>query len=185
MYPPMLSDTYSRPGQSGLSVRTHFVSRVCNRRYWNQNLGLLWTPNLEHSRLTKMWSAYDALTNSFAVEGIRVMVEASSRQDPSAAAQRAAWSSFRYRILGGLHSSLGYQGEETDGAPIYAEMLGHVNNVGWPDGAEPYPLIWGMSWVQTAVINTLISNMSTAGGTGPGTHTHTRTHAHTHTHAHT
>ena len=81
--------------------------------YWNESLGLLWTPNLEHSRLTRsdpcpphvrsssrvcalaetgvpgrvcvltarvcvlyaracrMWSAYDSLTNSFALEGMR------------------------------------------------------------------------------------------------------------------
>ena len=27
--------------------------------YWNESMGLLWTPNLEHSRLTKMWCADD------------------------------------------------------------------------------------------------------------------------------
>ena len=48
--------------------------------YWNESMGLLWTPNLEHSRLTRMWSAYDALTNSFAVEGMRYMIAAAKRQ---------------------------------------------------------------------------------------------------------
>ena len=59
-------------------------------------MGLLWTPNLEHSRLTKMWSAYDSLTNSFAVEGMRYMIAAGKRQHaPQAAIDR--WATYRRR----------------------------------------------------------------------------------------
>ena len=48
------------------------------------------------------------------------------------------------------------------GKPIYAELLGHVNG-----GGRGYPLLFGMSWVQLAVINCLVSNISSAGGTVP------------------
>ena len=70
-------------------------------------MGLLWTPNLEHSRLTRMWSAYDALTNSFAVEGTRYMIEAAKRQAPSDAATVERWASFRSKMIGGLDSKAG------------------------------------------------------------------------------
>ena len=120
--------------------------------YWNESMGLLWTPNLEHSRLTKMWSAYDSLTNSFAVEGMRYMIGAAQRQK-APIATIARWTSYRDKIIGGLGSSLAYSGVETAGRSIYAEFRGHVNGYGadsnrqnW-DLDDPAPLIFGMSWV--------------------------------------
>lgn len=91
--------------------------------YWNESLGLLWTPHLEHSRLTRMWSAYDSLTNSFAVESIRYMVAAAQRQEPGNAQLVARWQASRAAMIRGLHSSLAYSGVETGGKPIYAEMV--------------------------------------------------------------
>ena len=91
--------------------------------YWNESLGLLWTPHLEHSRLTRMWSAYDSLTNSFAVESIRYMVAAAQRQEPGNAQLVARWRASRAAMIRGLHSSLAYSGVETGGKPIYAEMV--------------------------------------------------------------
>ena len=127
----------------------------------------------EHSRLTRMWSAYDSLTNSFAVEGIRYMLNAAARVAPSDTATIKRWSSFRSKIIAGLHSTAGleYRGVETDQAPIYAEFRGHVNGYGadsnrqnWTAG-DPAPLVPGMSWVQLAGVNNLLANLSNAGGT--------------------
>lgn len=132
--------------------------------YWNASLGLLYTPNLEHSRLTRMWSAYDALTNSFAVESLRYMLAALKRQEPANTELAALWEGYRKDIVDiGLGRSLNYAGVETDSKPIYAEMRGHVNG----GGSQGYPLLFGMSWVQTAVINMLVSNFSNAGGEAP------------------
>ena len=144
--------------------------------YWNESLGLLWSPNLEHSRLTKMWSSYDSLTNSFAVEGMRYIIAAAARQLPPGAESAATikrWSSYRTKIIRGLDTSLAYTGVETGGQSIYAEMRGHVNGYGadsdrqnWALG-DPAPLIFGMSWVQLAPVNNLLSNLSNAGGSAP------------------
>lgn len=143
--------------------------------YWNESLGLLWTPNLEHSRLMKMWSVYDALTNSFAVEAMRYMIGAASRQGELEAVPR--WTAYRNKILHGLETSLAYSGVETGGEampPIYAELLGHVNGYGedsqrqnWTLG-DRAPLLFGMSWVQLAPINNLLSHLSNAGGGAGG-----------------
>merc|ERR1719247_1922614 len=90
--------------------------------YWNESLGLLWTPHLEHSRLTKMWSAYDSLTNSFAVEAIRCMLEALRRQEPDNTKLAALWTQRRQALIDvGLGRTLAYAGEETAGHTIYAE----------------------------------------------------------------
>ena len=145
--------------------------------YWNETMGLLWTPNLEHSRLTKMWSAYDALTNSFAVDGLRYMIAAAKRLRDSGKVtpddiQR--WERYRATIVRkGLDESLNYRGVETGGKSIYAELYGHVNGYGadsnrqrW-DLGDPAPLLPGMSWVQLAVVNNLLSNLSSAGGSAP------------------
>ena len=138
------------------------------KHYWNASLGLLWTPNLEHSRLTRMWSAYDSLTNSFAVESLRYMLIALRRQEPANLGLAALWEGYRKDIVEtGLGQTLNYAGAETGGKSIYAEMLGHVNG----GGSSGYPLISGMSWVQTAVINLLVSNFSNAGGGAPLTPT--------------
>ena len=139
--------------------------------YWNEMLGLLWTPMLEHSRLTKGWSAYDSLTNSFAVEAIRYMTLAAERQEPDTPARARmieGWNGYREKIIASLNDgALSYSGKETvsaSGEPrkIYAELLGHVNGPN-PVGNFFSPLLFGMSWVQTATINCLISNLSSAG----------------------
>ena len=62
------------------------------------------TPHLEHSRLTQMWAAYDSLTNSFAIEGLRYMIAAANRLGkPELAAQ---WGGFRDGLIVGLDNSL-------------------------------------------------------------------------------
>ena len=139
--------------------------------YWNETLGLLWTPNLEHSRQARMWSAYDVLTNSFALEAMRYMIDAAKRQRVLDAVAR--WTTYRNKILRGIDTSLAYSGIETDGKPIYAELRGHVN--GYADSArqnwtlgDPAPLLFGMSWVQTATVNGMVSHLSNAGGGANG-----------------
>jgi hypothetical protein len=137
--------------------------------YWNSTLGLLWTPHLEHSRLTRMWAAYDSLTNSFAVEGIRYMLAALQKYEPENTALAAIWTAHRNAIIHiGLGTTLNYKGAETEGKPIYAEMLAHVDGPPNGDGVrDPDPLLFGMSWVQLAVINLMVSSLSNAGGTAP------------------
>eukprot|EP01052_Picozoa_sp_SAG31_P028211 SAG31_NODE_2703_length_5220_cov_6.258153_2_plen_740_part_00 len=140
--------------------------RGAHSPYWDEQLGLLWNPRLEHSRLSRYWSTYDALTNSFAVEALRVMIDAAGRQEPSNTELIADWERFRARIIHGLHTSLAYAGVETQQRPIYAELRGRVDNgSGFPSplAAE---LLFGMSWVQLSVINCLVSNMSSAGASG-------------------
>ena len=127
--------------------------------YWNATLGLLWTPHLEHSRLTRMWSAFDSLTNSFAIEAFRYMIIAAKRQFPGTPLLSATFTHHRNLIIAGLDRSLRYSGVETGNKEIYAELLGHVGG----GGRDPDPMLFGMSWVQTAVINTLVANLSSAG----------------------
>jgi hypothetical protein len=135
--------------------------------YWNDTLGLLWNPDLEHSRLTRGWVAYDSLTNSFAIEAIRYMVLAAERQEPASPARAAVikrWTTYRDAMVNALNQgALQYQGVETQNKPIYAELIGHVKGM----GGRGYPLLFGMSWVQLAVTNALLSNLSSAGGTAP------------------
>lgn len=132
--------------------------------YWNESMGLLWTPNLEHSRLTRMWSAYDALTNSFAVDGLRYMIAAAKRIPDSGQVtpndvQR--WERYRATIVQkGLDESLNYRGVETDGKSIYAEFYGHVNGYGadsnrqrW-DLGDPAPLLP----VRTCTLHAALNN---------------------------
>ena len=63
-------------------------------------------------------------------------------------------------------------GVETGGKSIYAEFRGHVNGYAdsdrqdWAAG-DPAPLVFGMSWVQLAVVNNLLSSLSSAGGAAP------------------
>lgn len=140
--------------------------------YWNETLGLLWTPMLEHSRLTRGWSAYDSLTNSFAIEAIRYMIQAAERQEPASPARAAmvqSWAAYREKIVASLDTgALSYAGVETGEAKIYAELLGHVNGYpGLPVGNTDMPRLFGMSWVQLAVLNCLLSNLSSAGGDAP------------------
>ena len=98
-----------------------------NVTYWNETLLLLWNPNLEHSRLGSYWSAYDALTNAFAAEGLRCLSEAAGRLGVRAAhaaaddgdrssvgryAEDAAmWDELRRRVLHGLGTSLSFRAQ--------------------------------------------------------------------------
>lgn len=134
--------------------------------YFNASLGLLWTPHLEHSRLTKMWAAYDSLTNSFAIEALRYMITAAKRQEPGNPKVAKVWDTYRQKLITGLDTSLTYKGIETGNKDIYAELLGHVDGYG-PLARDPAPLLFGMSWVQLATINAALSNLSNAGGSVP------------------
>ena len=123
--------------------------------YWNATLGLLWNPNLEHSRLGSFWSCYDTLTNSFAVAGLEALATAAAELGNTADAD--TWQGHRRAILGGLAASLSVPspvpaslpegGGTSGGANMYAELRGHENafnedkgEVGWS------PLLWGMSY---------------------------------------
>ena len=97
----------------------------------------------------------------------------SSRQDPGGqgAAAVARWERYRTAIVEkGLGGSLAYAGAETAGKSIYAEFYGHVNGYGADSDrqryelGDPAPLVMGMSWVQLAVVNNLLSHLSSAGG---------------------
>ena len=129
--------------------------------YFNHTLSLLYTDVLEHSRLGVFWSAFDILTNSFAVEGIRCMIAAAGRQNDTEEA--AVWTAARDKLLAGIHANLSYVGMETDGQQIYAELRGHPQL----PGARGFPLLWGMSWVNKAVVTTMLANLSSAGSSVP------------------
>jgi hypothetical protein len=127
--------------------------------YFNVTLGLIFNPNLEHSRLGHYWSGFDVLTNTFAAEALRQMADvALGQNDP---AQAAAWQSLRAQVLAGVAASLGYSTlNETNGAPIYAELIGGVhywwpgNNNSYPPGNSTGPLdyIYGVSFVNSAIV---------------------------------
>lgn len=126
--------------------------------YFNASLGLLFNPNLEHSRLGHYWSTFDVLTNTFAMEALRQMaLQAVQNGDPD---QAAAWQALRTELLAGVATSLGYSSvNETGGLPIYAELIGGAHywwpgsNNSYPPGNSTGPLdyIYGTSFVNTAV----------------------------------
>ena len=126
--------------------------------YFNATLGLLFNPNLEHSRLGHYWSTFDVLTNTFAAEALRQMAGVAAAMGDGA--QATAWAALRTAVVAGVAESLGYAtANETSGAPIYGELIGGVHywwpgsNNAYPPGNSTGPLvgIYGMSWVNTAV----------------------------------
>ena len=78
-------------------------------------------------------------------------------------AQASEWSTARAALLAGIHQNLSYAGVETAGETIYAELRGHPQ----VPGAHGFPLLFGMSWVNKAVVNTMLANLSSAGGSTP------------------
>ena len=122
-------------------------STAGNVTYWNDTLSLLWNPNLEHSRLGSYWSCYDAETNAFAAEGLRVLGIAAGKMNLTTDA--AFWKDRRGQILDGLETSLKFRDPTlTDGADMYAELRGHPNDFHQDVGEVGYsPLLWGLSYV--------------------------------------
>ena len=140
--------------------------------YFNATLGLLFNPNLEHSRCGVYWSTFDSLTNSFAAEALRGMAAIAIAL--GAAPQAATWLSVRESILDGLQRSLGYaSSNETRGAPIYSELRGEPHSW-WPGPNNEYPPgarefawppanLWGMSFVNTGVAGAFAAVLGRAG----------------------
>lgn len=111
--------------------------------YFNQSLSLLWNANLEHSRLGSYWSAYDALTNSFAAEGLRVLAQAATRLGLQHEAQH--WEMLRGHIMRGINTSLSTTDEL--GNSVYAELRGHPNDFSEDKQQVGYsPLLRGISY---------------------------------------
>jgi hypothetical protein len=93
--------------------------------YFNATLGLLFNPNLEHSRLGHYWSTFDVLTNAFAAEALRTMAGLAARLGRP---QAARWAALQAEVVAGTARSLGYAGaNDTRGAPVYAELIGGVH----------------------------------------------------------
>jgi len=141
--------------------------------YFNATLGLMFNPNLEHSRCGVYWSTYDVLTNTFAAEALRGMAAmAAALGEP---ARSAAWLGTRGAILEGLASSLAgpASANETNGGPIYAELIGEPHSWwpgpgnDWPPGPQAFEWppadIFGMSFVQQGVVGAFAAVLGGAG----------------------
>jgi len=135
--------------------------------YYNSTLGLLLNPNLEHSRDGLYWTCYDVLTNSLALEALRGMAALAKSQGDHD--HNSAWLNVRAQLLEGIAISLAgpETSNETNGEPIYAELLGEPhswwpgNNNDWPPGPNvwswPPALIYGMSFVQQGIVGAFAS----------------------------
>ena len=130
--------------------------------YWNSSLKLLWNANLEHSRDGSYWSTYDALTQSFTIESLRCLADASERVGaPSAETKR--WRTLHAAARDGLNGALKHSVFE--GEDIYAELRGHPNEFKEDKSEVGFsPLLWGMSWVNVATLVLGLSAYSYHGG---------------------
>jgi hypothetical protein len=130
--------------------------------------------------LYRYWSCYDQLTNSFAVEGLRALTAAATRQ--GLVADAARWDAIRTKILNGINaalttepphaavfSSAGNPNAGASASTVYAELRGHPNDFKEDKADVGYsPLLWGTSYenIAPAVIAlTVIGDGS--GGSGP------------------
>ena len=118
-------------------------------QFFNSSLGLIFNPNLEHSRDGHYWPAYDLIANVFAEEALRLMISAAERAQDSDGARR--FRTFRAKLQSGLRRSLS---KDVDGAgSIYAELRPRGPGGILPDDpSTPDEFVWGMSWVNLAPI---------------------------------
>ena len=128
--------------------------------YFNASLGLLFNPNLEHSRCGVYWSTFDVLTNAFALEALRGMSLVADALGHGA--QASVWRDVRDSVLNGVIHSLGYASDnETRSSPLYSELIGEPHywwpgaNNDWPPGEHefswPPVSLWGLSFINVGV----------------------------------
>ena len=117
---------------------------------FNESLGLVFNPNLEHSRDDHYWPCYDLIANTFAEEALRLMGTAATRANDTAGA--AAFAAFRSKLQSGLARSLSHTVDGIAGN-IYGELrpLG-PGGIKPDDPSTPDEYVWGMSWVNLAPI---------------------------------
>ena len=71
--------------------------------YYNEELGLIRNPSLEHSRDGAYFNAYDLLTNVYASQALH---ELSLVFQNSAAQNAAKWGAYADQIAQGIHKNL-------------------------------------------------------------------------------
>ncbi len=106
--------------------------------------GLLFNMNFEHTRDTSYWQSYDLLTNVYASQAYHELAEYFKTLDPQNAQK---WKEASETIAQGVHKHLTV---ELDGALMYAELRGnsHKAITSDPDAGERF--IAGFSWVNLA-----------------------------------
>ena len=93
-----------------------FADYFFDNGYFNEELGLLRNPSLEHSRDGCYFNGYDLLTNVYASQALHELAAFFQESDPENAEK---WDSYADQIAEGIHTNLV---AEVDGQTIYAEM---------------------------------------------------------------
>ncbi len=96
-------------------VRT-FAYYYFDHGYFNEELGLIRNPSLEHSRDVAYFNAYDLLTNTLASQALHELSIYFKDIDPQSAAE---WAAYADKIVRGIHTNLV---AEVNGKTTYAEM---------------------------------------------------------------
>ena len=122
-----------------------FANYFFDNGYYNEELGLLRNPSLEHSRDGSYFNAYDLLTNVYASQALHELAALFEKSDAQNAAK---WASYSESIAKGIHKNLV---AEVDGKTIYAEMrsmdkiIASTNQL-----VEDDQFYIGFSWVNMA-----------------------------------
>ena len=106
--------------------------------------GLLFNMNFEHTRDTSYWQSYDLLTNVYASQALHELAQYFKTDDPANAKK---WDDVSSKLAAGIHKNLTV---ELEGALMYAELRGisHKDVASNPDAQEEF--IAGFSWVNLA-----------------------------------
>ncbi len=135
-------------------IRT-FVNNYLNSNFYSTNYGLLWNPNLEHSREAVYEHTYDLINNIFAAEALRSMIPIARRRGDVASA--SLWTKYLNNILDGIAGRKGTLKASRDGLDVYREELLYggpvAQTVNQPSSAtRPVQNIWGISWVNLSPV---------------------------------
>ena len=115
-----------------------YVSAFVNSDFISDELDLIHTDFLEHTREGRKWKAYDLITN---VYGSQVFHEFAQFDTKLGNAEEAArWEALAERIRGGIYTTLT---TELNGRRIYAELI---------DTEHEDEYLQGLSWVNLAPI---------------------------------
>lgn len=106
--------------------------------YYNEEMSLILSPSLEHSRLGRYWIAYDLITNVFASQALYELSKIANKLNDKEGSER--FMRLSHKIRDGIHTKLV---TEADGKKIYAEFYDAEDNMKF------YP---GISWVNMAPI---------------------------------
>ena len=121
-----------------------FANTFLNLGELDNDYGLLYNLNFEHTRDTSYWQSYDLLTNVYASQAYYEIAQYFKTLDPENAKR---WQEASTTIANGIHNHLTV---ELDGALMYAELRGNSHKAITSDPEAGERLIAGFSWVNLA-----------------------------------